>query len=903
MVRGGDSATATNARTTSFYPYKAKSSTVPAVAHADVLGQNPAVQQGWASELKERMLLYAEKDPNEFIDNLLPCSVPYPDNQDVATLKAAFDDYNPVGGQEVSSYPSLIAGMRSLVSTFPPQKRLDIVDTSGTDIYFPFNSFKKHHQYTRPDISISFPGETVTPGDWQTISMVVEVKGDKGEDPFMKDDNSSTHVRTVEQLAKNARNLLLAHGFLSAFVVGIYGRTVRLARFDHAYGVVAYPFSLDDDDGARVLQKFLWHFVHPVVGHRVVGSDPTVMPFTDDDREWVKTQLSALKPRNWEAHVGELEKGRRVEVYDQRTGRCVPYLVYHLVDVNGRLFSRATMVWRAIEDTRVWKDGKLVPDPNSTRQVQPRILKEAWRQLVRRAETEFYDRLESTIPHEEMFGLARMECGGDIGSLELRWWKRRNSAIPPVPPADQPADLPVPFCSTGRDNALANHFLAPTVDHVPPFAFPLPYPQHQTYSSRFENSTRMHHERSHVRIVIADVGHPLTEFKSSREMVAAMRDAIEGHRIAWERAKVLHRDVSLGNILIADDAPEGCHRGFLHDWDYSSMGPIDPDSQGNAARLMEDDEEISSEDIDEHKERTGTYYFMAIELLENYPEMLHEPPHDIESLYWVLLWVVLRHTHCHREGAADGDALCQDLFSANKDSSAVGNKSAWLRNRRPIVVSNNEPLTTLIRRFNVMVWRSQKDPFELSRKDVLTHGAALALFDEVLAMEGWPENDWKACTLLEKPRTTIPPTPILADVVPGYPIQSEGRALRSKTASKKALTAGLPTVPSGSASGSHAPPQRSGTKRANEDDEPAPSGATHSRKRSKASAMAPPPAPGSGSGVAVAGPSGATTSGGRGQRSGSRAASGSTLSRQPSRRSLRIEAQKEKKASGSDSAR
>ncbi|OSC97847.1 hypothetical protein PYCCODRAFT_1398059 [Trametes coccinea BRFM310] len=895
-------------------PLRAKSSTVPAVAHADVLAKNPAVQRGWASELKERILLYAEKkeddaekneddaekdeddaekdedDAYKFIDKLLPCSVPYPDNQDVATLKAAFDDYNPVAGQEVSSYPSLIAGMRSLVSTFPPQKRLDIVDTSGSNLYFPFNSFKKHHQYTQPDISLSFPGETVTRGDWQTISMAIEVKGDDKQDPFVKDDNASTHVRTVEQLAKNARNLLLAHGFLSAFVVGIYGRTVRLARFDHAYGVVARPFSLDDDDGARVLQKFLWHFVHPVVGHRVVGSDPTVMPFTDDDREWVKTQLSALKPRNWEAHVGELEKGRRVEVYDQRTGRCVPYLAYHLVDVNGRLFSRATMVWRAIEDTRVWKDGKLVPDPNSARQVQPRILKEAWRQLVRRAETEFYDRLESTIPEEDMFGLARMECGGDIGSLELRWWKRRDSAIPPIiPPAAQPADLPVPFCSTGRDNALANHFLAPTVDHVPPFAFPLPYPQHQTYSSRIKDSKRIHCERSHVRIVIADVGHPLTEFKSSREMVAAMRDAIEGHRIAWERANVLHRDVSLGNILIADDAPDGSHRGFLHDWDYSSMGPIDADSQGNAASLMEDDEEISPENIEEHKERTGTYYFMAIALLELDPDIKHQPHHDLESAYWVLVWVVLRHTLCQRDGGPDGEDLCKMLFGVYEDHLSTGQKANWLRNKKEIIVLHNKPLTTLINRFNDLVGLSQTSKFDPVPRVELTHMVVLAAFDEALAMDGWPEDDWKACTLLEKPRTNVPPKPIVAD------------ALRSKTASKKALTAGLPTVPSGSASGSHAQPQRSGTKRANEDDEPAPSGATHSRKRSKASAMAPPPAPGSGSGNAVAGPSGTTTSGGRGQRSGSRAAP--TLSRQPSRRSSRIEAQKEKKASGSDSAR
>ncbi|KAI9069100.1 hypothetical protein FKP32DRAFT_1671660, partial [Trametes sanguinea] len=473
-------------------PLKVKSLPTHVVTRADVPGHTQAVKDGWASELKERLLIYPGQ-AEEFINELLPCSTPFPDNDDPTTLRDAFSEYEPVKGREVASYPALIAGVTDLVNTFPNQKRLDVVDTSGTDFSFPFDGFKDHHQKTSPDLSISFPGETVTPGDWQTVSMVVEAKSTENEDPFVKDDDESKHVGTVAQLAKNARNLLLAH-------------------------VVAPPISLDDD-GAWLLKKFFWHFVHPIVGHRVVGSDPTVMPLSTDDCEWVKSQLSDLKPRNWKAHVGELAKGRRMEVYDQRTGRCVPYLAYHLVDVNGRLFSRATTIWRVIEDTRVWKDGKLVPDPTCTRQVKPRILKEAWRQLVRTAETEVYDRLESTIPEDEMFGLARMECGGDIGSLELKWWKRtRNGTLPdPVDdasaddahsassPSSPPAEPPLPFCSTGRSSIPANGFRAPTPNHVPPFAFPLPYPQHQTYSARLHGIASLHCERSHVRIVIEDV--------------------------------------------------------------------------------------------------------------------------------------------------------------------------------------------------------------------------------------------------------------------------------------------------------------------------------------------------------------------------------------------------------------
>ena len=44
-----------------------------------------------------------------------------------------------------------------------------------------------------------------------------------------------------------------------------------------------------------------------------------------------------------------------------------------------------------------------------------------------------------------------------------------------------------------------------------------------------------------------------------------------GHQQAWERAGILHRDVSIGNILIVDKPREGSFLGFIHDFDYSSV--------------------------------------------------------------------------------------------------------------------------------------------------------------------------------------------------------------------------------------------------------------------------------------------------------------------------------------------
>lgn len=41
---------------------------------------------------------------------------------------------------------------------------------------------------------------------------------------------------------------------------------------------------------------------------------------------------------------------------------------------------------------------------------------------------------------------------------------------------------------------------------------------------------------------------------------------IVAHKQAWVKAGVLHRDISVGNVLIIDDEEKG-YWGILNDWD------------------------------------------------------------------------------------------------------------------------------------------------------------------------------------------------------------------------------------------------------------------------------------------------------------------------------------------------
>ena len=85
----------------------------------------------------------------------------------------------------------------------------------------------------------------------------------------------------------------------------------------------------------------------------------------------------------------------------------------------------------------------------------------------------------------------------------------------------------------------------------------------------------------HYRLVLKEVGHPLESFRNVKELIQVFRDALQGtfshypafislangwiaHRLALDMAKVLHRDISTGNIMITEEG-----RGLLVDWDLS----------------------------------------------------------------------------------------------------------------------------------------------------------------------------------------------------------------------------------------------------------------------------------------------------------------------------------------------
>jgi hypothetical protein len=127
-------------------------------------------------------------------------------------------------------------------------------------------------------------------------------------------------------------------------------------------------------------------------------------------------------------------------------------------------------------------------------------------------------------------------------------------------------------------------------------------------------------------LVISPPGRAIHEFASVEELLEACRDFIKGHRSLYCEGRILHRDFSENNLIITKTKQEGDPKGTLIDLDLAK----ELDGGPSGAR-----------------HRTGTMEFMAIEVLEGRP---HTYRHDMESLFYVFLWVII----CHLQGASQG---------------------------------------------------------------------------------------------------------------------------------------------------------------------------------------------------------------------------------------------------------
>ncbi|KDQ51276.1 hypothetical protein JAAARDRAFT_81544 [Jaapia argillacea MUCL 33604] len=226
-------------------------------------------------------------------------------------------------------------------------------------------------------------------------------------------------------------------------------------------------------------------------------------------------------------------------------------------------------------------------------------------------------------------------------------------------------------------------------------------------------------KRRHHRAVLLSVGIPLHKFSSTRQLVECLLDAIIGHE-NMVKAGLIHRDVSVNNVLIsANPAKENGAKGFMIDPEFS-FSEKDKPEEGCGV--------------------TGTIQFISMNRLAR-PDLEHQSWHDLESYYWTLLFLILRHSKTNRTL----DDLAKIFDNEAGKTSFFGANGPF----RSVVVANNPPLTRLLLDLGTLVMSHYKDqetveaffPLAPHMFNQLTHANVVAVFRKALGTPGWPTAD------------------------------------------------------------------------------------------------------------------------------------------------------------------
>ncbi|KAJ7115578.1 hypothetical protein C8R46DRAFT_1153485 [Mycena filopes] len=411
------------------------------------------------------------------------------------------------------------------------------------------------------------------------------------------------------------------------------------------------------------------------VKKRLLGHDSTVSTPTPAEKKKMFKELIKLPQYASMSLEDATTRSRWVDVKFHGGDRRAFTVGSPIFQLKG-LFGRGTRVERVLIEGQ--------------KPLQMYAMKDAWRQACRRPESHYYEVIQDYAEEHyegKMKGLAR--C---VGSVDL-------SVL---------------------------------------------YDDHRTITAKLRVDGNSLLDRCHDRSLFTPVGFTLDRFQSTKQLVQALRSAIAGHEFAL-LAGVLHRDISAGNVLIDEDDPASPDAGFVLDFNYSTFTD---DGLRRFGKLYPN---FEMEEVDKDlKDLTGTFPFMSVPALE---QMLvaatqdveldtgftHSSKHDLESFYWLLIWLlrVLRHTnHRHLHGAT----ACSRVFDGEA-AQVLDTKSGWLAylgHRARLPIPNNAPLTTLVDTLTIM-FRNQNQDRESGAP--VTHETLLAAFDTAIESPGWPEND------------------------------------------------------------------------------------------------------------------------------------------------------------------
>ena len=356
---------------------------------------------------------------------------------------------------------------------------------------------------------------------------------------------------------------------------------------------------------------------------------------------------------------------------------------------------RATTCWKAYSEA----------DPST-----PLVVKDSWQYTERDEEGELLQEATEMgvinvaryYHHETVYVRGRVDDVRENvrGGLDVRTASNFRPGR-----STAPSGISVP-CGTRKGRKSANSSKKRSSSDI---GASLP-PSKRSYSvSPTKVSSNPLPNRVHRRVVMRDYGTPIYKANTHAGFLDALEGCITGHQ-SLRNAGILHRDISVNNLLINEDKKNPSWPSFLIDLDLA---------------IREQRTGVTGADG-----KTGTRAFMAIGSLLGEK---HSFMHDLESFFWVMFWICI-----HYEGPGNGRIVPRfDKWNyveteelADSKKGAISDEGDFLRSANEYFTDYYSPLIPCVNTLRKTVFphgrRLTKEDSGLydRMKEVLQHAKA-----------------------------------------------------------------------------------------------------------------------------------------------------------------------------------
>ncbi|OSD00255.1 hypothetical protein PYCCODRAFT_1479342 [Trametes coccinea BRFM310] len=480
------------------------------------------------------------------------------------------------------------------------------------------------------------PAVTTERTDWASVEVFIECKPDNSYDPY--DETTKTGFpfaddrrNTLGQISTYASRVFEYQQLTHHFGVVLLGSWARLGRWDRSGVVFSSVFDYKQEPAK--LARFFYRVAHASAEAR--GHDPTATRVVKGSEDYKILQGWAAKAKAYAEDPSLAQKDYVGKQFVDSLNRARAWWRLRVVDdehgVKEFLVGKPTFAAPGVigRGTRGYI-GLSISDPGT-----PFVyLKDCWRVVHDRSELE--GDILSYLNAKGVKNIPTALYHGDVAdqrtvSQDFCTCAKSGCA------AEVVVETGVQPMQGGNDvqNTDGNHgesVEAASAESGTPLQEKAVEGTGQRATAGAEAQTTQKKEvcrlktHRHYRLVVREVGLPLKEFPCGRILVWSIRDAIIAHQDAYEKAKMMHRDISVGNILIIPSTGKDgktSYQGLLADWELSK-------------RL--DDYEKDAR----HPDRTGTWQFMSVRI-QTHPETQVEIADELESFLHVMIYCAIRY--------------------------------------------------------------------------------------------------------------------------------------------------------------------------------------------------------------------------------------------------------------------